>query len=767
MMTLVKSKYGLSSLFAGVSLMAMVPSVAHAEADAAADSAAADEASGSALTDIVVTGEKRTTTVQAAPLAITAVTAGALQQRDLNQVNQLNGYVPGLTVAKVRGSRTVASIRGIGYETANNPNSQPGVAFHIDGIYTAHVTALGQDMIDVDHIEVLRGPQGTVFGQTSTGGAINVIPKKPVLGEWHTEASLSYGNYNYLKTQFGVNVPIGDTIAYRGFIQYYRHDGYSQATAVKGYPNGYDMDDADNIAMRGSLLWEPSDHTSIELAGQYFDADHHGFAQKNILDPDPDPRRVTQDLAARYRLKTRLGYLTIAQDLGDFATIKSVTAWQYMNKIQSAENDLLASPTYYDHLEFWQDKSTAFTQELTISSKPGTRLEWTVGGFYLRQRALQRIDERSSIPASTSPTFPAFLKYATNSPFQHTSAAAFGQATFHATDALSLIAGLRYSWDLTTAQPYNFYGAFGLVAPRRTTSDLLTGKVSAEYDLTPTNKVYITGSRGYKPNGLNFNNTPLIVKTSFEKETIYAAEIGLKNQFFDKKFTFNVSAYHYWYDNFQFASEDPRANQSGTTNIPHARIYGVEFESSAAPAPWIRMDGMLSLSRGRFHGDFYTIDAQTASAVRAAYLANTVDPSLGSLPSSSPTVINAVANSQFNTNGGRLPKQPAVQANFSTSFFANVAGGEMTMRGEVVYRGKFSVRVFDTAALDRVPAYTIANAYVEWKPNNSPFTFSVSANNLFDNAGVASVFTDPNGSLQTSREYIAPRQVFGTVAVKF
>lgn len=755
-MAFVKYRYGFSSLFSGASLMALLPAPVYA-ADAP-PAAAADEAAGAMLSDILVVGEKRTGTVQDTPLAITAVTNDALTQRDLNQVNQLNGYVPGLTVAKVRGSRTVASIRGIGYETASNPNSQPGVAFHIDGVYIAHVTSLGQDLIDVDHIEVLRGPQGTVFGQTSTGGAINVITKKPILGEWGGDASVSYGNYNYLKSTAGVNIPLGDTLAYRGFIQYYRHDGYSKATAVNGYPGGYDLDDANNIAMRGTLLWQPTDRTTVELSGQYFNSDIHGFAQKNILDPDPDPRRVTQDLAARYRLKTRMGYVTITQDLGDFATVKSVSAWQYMNKTQSAENDLLASPTYYDHLEVWQDKSTAFTQELTIASQPGTRLEWIIGGFYLRQRALQNIDERSTIPASTAPNFPPFLKFATNSPYQHTSAAGFAQGIFHATDDLSLIAGLRYSWDLTTAQPYNFFGAFGLVTPRRTTSDAITGKLGAEYDITPTNKVYITGSRGYKPNGLNFNGNPLVVKTQFEKETIYSAEIGSKNQFFDRKLTLNVSAYHYWYNNLQFSSEDPRPFQSGTTNIPRARIYGVEIESSAVPAPWVRFDGMLSLAHGRLKGDFFTIDAQTAGSVRASFLP---------LSSFDPTVIAAVAASQFNTNGGRLPKLPAVQAQFATSFFADVAGGDLTVRGEIVYRGKFSVRVFDTAALDRVPAYTIANAYVEWKPRNSPFTFSVSANNLTNAAGVASIFTDPNGSLQSSREYIAPRQVFGTIAVKF
>lgn len=750
-------KRRLAALFAGTSFIVTTPALA-AEAQAAPAAHAPAAASDGGIEDIVVTAEKRQTTVQDAPLAITAVGGEALRERDLNVVDQLNGYVPGLTIAKVRGSRTVASIRGIGYETANNPNSQPGVAFHIDGVYIAHVASLGQDLIDVDHIEVLRGPQGTVFGQTSTGGAINVITKKPVIGESRGEASVSYGNYNYIKANAGLNIPIGDRLAARAFFQYFGHDGYAKATAVAGHPKGYDLDDADNYAGRGSLLWQPNDSFTAELAGQIFHTKRNGFAQKNILDPDTDPRRVTQDLAARYLLNTRMIYLMLSQDIGDAATLKSTTAYQYMNKISSAENDLLASPTYYDHLIFWQDRSKTFTQEITLASQPGGRIEWIVGGFYLRQRALQKIDERSSIPASSAPGFQGTLKYATDSPFQHTSIAGFGQATYHATDDLTLIAGARYSWDETTAQPYNFFGLFGLVAPRETTSALVTGKISAEYDLTPRNKIYVTGSRGYKPNGLNFNNSPLVVRTSFDKETIYAAEIGLKNQFFDRKVTFNTSAYYYWYDNYQFASEDPRPNQSGTTNIPHARIYGIEFESSAAPAEWLRFDGTLSLSRGRFKGDFFTIDAQTAGCVRRSFLP---------IASSDPRVVAAVGAAQFNTNGGRLPKLPGVQGQFAASYFGDVAGGKLTVRGEVVYRGKFSVRVFDTAALDRVPAYTIGNAYIEYQPLDSRFTFSVSGNNLFNKNGVASVFTDPNGSLQTSREFITPRQVFGTIAYRF
>ena len=139
--------------------------------NAKAEEVNAESNSSIGLEEIIVTGEKRETAIQRAPLSITAIDSAALQERNVNEVNDLNGLVPGLSISKNEGSSRIVAIRGIGYETSANPNSQPGVAFHINGVYIAHVMSLAQDMIDVERVEVLRGPQGTVFGQTSTGGA--------------------------------------------------------------------------------------------------------------------------------------------------------------------------------------------------------------------------------------------------------------------------------------------------------------------------------------------------------------------------------------------------------------------------------------------------------------------------------------------------------------------------------------------------------------------------------------------------------------------
>lgn len=757
----VSPRMTLALLCAGTSYAAVFAGAAHA-ADAAVAMAAADPSGpASGLTDIIVTGEKRETKLQSAPLAITAIAGDMLKQRNVNELNDLNGYVPGLTIAKSEGAERIITIRGIGYETAQNPNSQPGVAFHIDGVYIAHVMALNQDMLDVDRVEVLRGPQGTVFGQTSTGGAINVITKKPVIGEASGTASLSYGNYNYLKTTGTVNIPISPTMAARASIQYLRHDGYGYATKVPGYDR-YDLEDADNIGYRASLIWKPNDSFTALLEGQGFNADHNAALQKDITDTDPRPRAVTQDYPGKFKLNTKMLYLTLTQDLGDFAVAKSVSAYQYMNKHQSSDNDRLASPSYFDHITFWRDKSKTFTQELSLSSQSGAALDWTVGGFYLHQRARQTVLELVT-PFAAAVILPdgSGVKFQTDSPFQHTSWAGYGQATYHVSDAFALTAGARYTWDKISAQPYQYYNA---ITPRTSKSDAFTGKVGAEYKITPDNLLYFTASRGYKPSGLSFNSGSLIVPTSYKKEMVDALEIGSKNEFFDRRLRFNLSAYHYWYKDFQFTAEDPVPFAGGSDNIPNARIYGVEFETSILPMDGLRLDGTMSFGRGKFTSHYLTIDAQTAAKIRADTYAQLGYPVEYYYH---PQIIQAVANGVQDVKGNKVPKLPGAQGQASATYSWAMAGGTVTLRGEVLYRGAFNYRLFGVAALDRVPAYTIYNAFVQYEPDASNWTVSVSAQNLANKNGVNSRFSDPYGSGTTSVEYINPRQVFGTVSFKF
>ncbi|OJW69129.1 MAG: TonB-dependent receptor [Sphingomonadales bacterium 63-6] len=732
--------------------------------NAKAEEVNAESNSSIGLEEIIVTGEKRETAIQRAPLSITAIDSAALQERNVNEVNDLNGLVPGLSISKNEGSSRIVAIRGIGYETSANPNSQPGVAFHINGVYIAHVMSLAQDMIDVERVEVLRGPQGTVFGQTSTGGAINVITRKPQIGETSGDVSVSYGNYNYAKLNGALNVPISDTLAARVAAQYMRHDGYGKSIGVP-YVEKYDLDDANNLGLRASLLWQPSDSFSAILSAQTFDTDRHGALQKNVLDDTPGARVVDQDYPSTFDLTTRMTDLSMSLDIGDFATLKSVSAYQYMLKNQTADTDRSAG-AFYVHTVHWQDKSKAFTQELSLSSQPGGNVEWVLGGFFLRQRALKDYLSLGSNPGLVYQGMP--IVFATYSPYQHTSIAGYGQAIWHASDELSFTGGLRYSWDKTTGQPINFFNQFGPAAPRKATSDAVTGKLGIDYQITPDNMVYFVASRGYKPSGVNFNQGAWLVPQTYKHEIVKALELGTKNEFLDDKLRFNLSGYYYWYDNYQFTAEDPRPNSGGSWNIPKAEIYGLEAEASLLPFNGLRLDGTLSLAKGTFKGDFYTIDSQSALAIRqqASIDLNLPQPYVSGY-GYNPGVIAIVADNLLNTNGNKVAKLPGVQARGAATYEADIGAGTLTLNGEVIYRGGFNARIFDQGPLDKVPSYTLVNAGIKFEPHDSSFTYSISAQNLFDDDGVNALFTDPYGALTTSVEYVNPRQVFATIAYRF
>ncbi|RZA28891.1 MAG: TonB-dependent receptor, partial [Proteobacteria bacterium] len=371
-----------SSILAGVALAALMPGVA-----------AAQEAGSDSLAEIIVTASKTNVTLQDANMAATAVSADTLAMGNITDITGLNGTVPGLVIAKSGGAERIITIRGIGSETPENTNPQPGVSYHIDGVYVFNSIAANAAFIDVGQVEVLRGPQGTTFGQGSTGGTINVVSRQPVLGEFGANGEMGYGNYNLFKLDGGMNVPIGDTMAIRVAGQFNKHDGYAVATDVVGHGDKYELDDQNDYGWKASLLWEPIDALSISLNTIQFRSDTNGTAQKNLLDPVDDPRILTQDYPGKSVVNTELYYGTVALDL-DFATIKSISSYQKVHSEQSWDADgltadLFYAQTYspltfggtrYDHVAAWESDTESWTQEVNISSNGNGRLDWILGG---------------------------------------------------------------------------------------------------------------------------------------------------------------------------------------------------------------------------------------------------------------------------------------------------------------------------------------------------------------------------------------------------
>jgi iron complex outermembrane receptor protein len=765
--------------------MAQAVQAPAAAASATVVSASAPETTATIET-VIVTAEKRSGDLQKVPVAVTAIAGAALDKSNIFDLAGLNGTVPGLSIAKSGGFERIVTIRGVGSETPENSYAtQPGVALHVDGVYIANSISLDQSLFDLDRIEVLRGPQGTLFGQSSTGGTINLVTKQPVLKEFSGGGDVSLGNYNLHRERGEINVPLGSEFALRASVQQYAHDGFAKSNVIAGYG----LDDANDHSEKLSLLWKPDPDFKVTLTGQSYMANQHGAAQKSVDDPDPDPRSITQDYPSKLKLNAGLYYANVEWTLPQ-ATLKSITSYQTLHHQQQADADRLSysvlhqadsSESYdYDDIAAWTTKLKNTTQEFDLSSKAGGPVDWIVGAFGMKQTSGQYVLEYSglganpvlSAPANIETSPPDNLEFGEDTTARRSSWAAFFQTTYHASDRLRLTLGARtnhdsYHADIGTFSGANFSGGAGPV-PRSVKAQSYsdskpTGKLEADFDVTPDNMVYASLTRGYKPGGINSNSTPVVVGKTFKPESVTSFELGSKNKLLDNTLRLNFAGFYYKYSDMQYLEVDPVPYNYGTANIPKMEMWGGEIEASYLTlGSRLRLNTNLTAMGGRFDGNYKAIDATTAQNV---YNNNAACAYGGQYYNAA--CWSAVEDAAKSLNGNKPAKLPSLQGSANAAYTAPLGNGQLMSRVEVVYRGSFFYRVFNESSLDRVPAYTIWNLHFEYQPEDSPWTYSLTGSNLANRAGVNSRFTDPYGRGATSQEYIPPRQVVGTVAYAF
>jgi iron complex outermembrane recepter protein len=719
----------------------------------AANAAGSGAGAGQMLEEITVTAEKREINLQNAPVAITAVSGASLEQSNITQMADLNGSVPGLTIAKSSGFERIVSIRGIGSETPENAfTTQPGVSFHVDGVYIANTISLDQSLFDVDHIEVSRGPQATVFGQASTGGSINLISRQPELDKVGGSIDVSAGNYQLYRSRGMLNLPIGETLALRGSVQVFGHEGFA---TDKDLP-GFRLDDANDRSGKLALLWQPSEDFSATATGQIYHTNHHGAEQKNILDPNADPRVVSQDYPSYFRLDTQLFYLNLKWEL-PWAEAKSTSSFQVLNHHQQEDGSRLDQATlgFFDDVQAWNTFMHDVTQELSLASRSAGFLDWTVGGLYLHQTNHQYVYETSNVGGNPPP----YLLYDNDSHVDRLSYSGYAQVTAHLAPQLRFTLGGRYNHD----QYFGPSTSFGVTSTGTYSKGVPTGKAEIQYDLTADSMEYLSFTRGYKPGGVNGNSGAVAVPGMFQPEHINAVELGSKNRLLDNTLIVDTAAYYYDYQNMQYLAVDPVPYHYGVDNIPTAHIYGLEVESSYLTLQnRLRINGNVSLSHSELVGNFHTLDATAAQN-----LINSIAACQYGGAYYNPQCWSQMIAGSPNTNGNAVPKLPKVEGSLNAGYTAGFGGYQLLSRLEFIYRGGFQYRIFNDGALDRVPSYDQWNLYFELTPPTQNLTCSLTVSNVFNKDGINSRYTDPYGVGQTSNEYIPPRQVIGTIAYRF
>lgn len=760
-----------------------------------AASRAAEAPSG--LEEIMVVGQKQASDLQKAPDAISALSANALEQAGVTNPLDLNGMVPSMVITTNEGYDRSVTIRGVGFNTPQVDSAQPSVSYHEDGVYIANPVALNSGFLDVDHVEVLRGPQGTVFGQNSIGGTVNVISKQPTFDGYTGFASFATGSYALVHATGALNVPVSSDFAIRAAVDQVYQQGFVKATQVPGSNGNYPLNDQNNVHGRVLALWKPTEDLSVELRGEHAQAHQHETQGKNIYDPDTNPYHESSDWPGKFTYDQDLVAGTLTYQL-PFAELKSLTSWQRVNQGLSVNEDGLdlaiagsgTNPLFLGHdVQWFTHNSQTVTQEINLSSLPGTKLDWVVGGFYLHNRYKVAYDQYQAFEGDDYT--PNLLKEYGNPPQAaldnlyselvfpnqgvevRKSYSAYGQGTYHVTDDLRLSAGLRYSLD-RSATIFSEYFLPGINEGQ--TVEKVTYRFSADYDLTPTNLLYASYSTGFKPGGGNLTEFPITVPLQYKPETVTAFEIGSKNSFLDKRLTLNLASFYYKDQNMQFEAEDLNYYQGGVGNVPRVDIYGLEGEITALLPYHLRFDANATAERGRVATHYSTIDFESGLIANNAFInqygmdafygCTFVPASVLFSPACSPLAALR-KGATHDVYGNAPPNMPEFTGTASLSHtleFGN--GSSLLSRVSVTYRDDYSNTIFGKTPIYTVPGYTMLNLYFDYVFPNGQWDASLTVTNLTDDAAILSRFTNQYGG-ETTQQYAAPREFIAKVAYQF
>ena len=717
--------------------------VASAAMMVAAGQAVAQEAT--ALEEIVVTAQKRSENLQDVPVSVTAFTAAQLKDQRVGDVLALSGLSPGLQIkTDDNAANPRIFIRGIGVNDFN-PATASAVGVYVDGVYVASPLAQMSGFYDLQQVEVLRGPQGTLYGRNTTGGAINVTTKKPTSTP-EGDLAVDYGRFNSFKAEGGFGGPIGgDTLSFRIAGLYDKSDGYTlnRLTGNKG-------NDADRKAIRGALSFKPDDKLTVDVSANYSKSSGGSILTYNrslvaqtadaasTADPDPTygyvfckPEYYTSGQCTnvagyantssnKYEGDYRFEGKDIVKLFGatsaityDFGpvTFYSITGYQSAKRDDLEETDANPISIFDAHYLAKQDTTS---QEFRLQPNGATQLRWVAGVYAARDTLdndshynvleVMRVPDPINNPTGMDPAnsvgvFGWPLHQKTNS------YAAFGQMDYDLTARLTLTGGLRWSQDKKTFHYVSDvdYGLLTLFEyDNAKTFSSISGRLGLRYAVSDSANVYATYNRGTKSGGFfSGQTTDPDDLGPYKDETVNAYEIGSKSEFFDRRLRVNVSAFYYDYKDLQVYTVIQRGGLPVQlfTNASKARVYGGEAEIEARP-----MAG-LSLTLG-------------ASLLSAEYK-NFV--SLGD-----------------DYSGNTLPSAPKTSLNGAARYEHPLGAGDLVTQLDFTYRSKV---YYDTANTDRLSdkARAYVNGQVGWAFADGRYELGVWGKNLADTTNISDI----------------------------
>ncbi|MFT4253652.1 MAG: TonB-dependent receptor, partial [Caulobacter sp.] len=572
-------------LLAFTSGLAIAGGALAAEPDPAA-STSADDAASPAVEQVIVTAERRATDLQKTAIAISAFGSQVLADRKVDSIRDLSGQIPNFSISRVTISHTTQTyaLRGVGEA---DPIQEPVLAVYVDDVYVPRQIGSMVEFNDLERIEVLRGPQGTLYGRNSSAGALRIITRDPGQ-DFRAKAEVGLGSYGAVDVRALVEGPIVDD-KLSGSLSYIHHkrDGVTFDPTLNHDVNRIDLD-----AYRAKLRWTPTEKLDVLLTLNALRdrSDSRSYVPVTQPNGEFNNRRSYSEVEPKQDLDQISGSIRVQYALNDNLKIKSITAYGGFN----------LNPVYYDNdgqaaliqknLIHYNDQYA--TQEIQLNGDYG-KLTFTSGLFYLHERFFVQRDgySRRSATVTDPVTTPSNYNFARAHNITNTDAyALFGEATYAVTDRLSVTGGLRwtneekeFTFDNKVLNLAGEVTGQSIAGTADKTFSAITPKLSLQYQWTPAILQYATYSKGFKSGGFDNRATRLDLATRpFAPEDVNTYETGLKTELFDRRARVNLAAFYNDYENLQVSYSDPAyPGNSIRGNAVGVRLAGVAADRAA------------------------------------------------------------------------------------------------------------------------------------------------------------------------------------------
>ncbi len=686
------------------------------------------------LEEIIVTATRREASMQDIPMSIAAYSSDVLRDSGVHNIQDLQMLAAGLQIQMV-GAQANVTLRGVGAQQGA-VGAESGVAVHRDGVYVKQRPEIAMGFFDIERVEVLRGPQGTLYGRNATGGAVNIISKSPT-DDFEAGASATLGNYSLVETEGFVSGPIaGDTLTARVAFKTRDHDGYTANIF-----DGKALDDGDFSGLRGVLRYQPTSDLRLDLTAEY--GKENGVwvsVRKRTRTGEPlgvetqegaslaSGRAVNQD-GPNINEKEAWGVnAKLTWDVGDL-TLSSLSAYRKFNWLESFDFD--GTDVHFGFFDKGYRNTKQITQELTLASASDQQLNWLVGGYYFRSV------ENNSIN-TVLPTID-FFSIVTTDDYTTDAYAAFGEASYALLEQLELTVGARYSHEKKVIPGTRTYRGVTTAGSKEDSWGSFTPKVALVYSASDDLSFYATVGKGFKAGGYNGANPLGNPFGSYAPEEVVNYEAGVKSALLDNRLRANLSIFHMDYTNLQNSARVPHptipdAQTGAVVNAGEATIRGVEFEFDAKVSDSLSVDGNLSY-----------LDAVFASFTNANQNGATVDAS-----------------------GNHLQNAPEWAFNMAVDYTVPVGDwGSASFRGEWAYKSRVHFTPFADNYQSQ-PGTSVINARLAFTDADDQWTIAAWVKNLTDEVIANSKTEDISlFSGGTWLNYQPPRTYGLTVGYKF